>query len=107
MTARKVWEHRTEPPLKSPLVGSAFRLANGHTVLNFGFTTPSQLDEPRPLAGNVLTVEAGPDGAALWQHGLAWPGMLTSRNRAYPADSIAGETRVEPTPLAAHRPRGA
>ena len=43
MTATMVWEFRPDPPLYSPIVSSAERFENGHTLVGFG--VPSRMFE--------------------------------------------------------------
>ena len=46
-----------------------------------------------------MLVEVRPDGAVSWELLLRWTNKYTTRYRAYPLSSLAGETAVEPTPL--------
>ena len=91
MTARRVWEYRHDSDVYSDRLSNATRLANGNTLVSFGV----QAD---PEAPPVL-VEVRPDGAVSWELLLRWTNKYTTRYRAYPLSSLAGETAVEPTPL--------
>lgn len=51
MTATLVWEYRHDPPIFTPVVGSAQRLSNGNTFV--GFTNKATMVEVDP-AGNVV-----------------------------------------------------
>ena len=55
--AELVWEHRPEPAIASPIMGSVQRLANGNTLIGFG------------VAARVI--EVGPDATARWDATLA------------------------------------
>ncbi len=57
MTATMVWQYRHSPALLAPAMGSARRLADGHTLV--GFSSLSRV------------VEVAPDGT------VAWEGVLT------------------------------
>jgi hypothetical protein len=64
MTATLVWQYQPNPPVTSPIMGSVERLANGNTVVGFGFA--GRVDEVDP-AGNVLAQASlrGPGGASV------------------------------------------
>jgi hypothetical protein len=87
MTARKVWEYRHSPDDYSSRVGNALRLPNGNTLLNFGYHVD-------PTEAAVL-VEARPDGTAAWVVSMKSKRSRTTRYRAYPLESLAGELPVE------------
>jgi hypothetical protein len=92
MTAHKVWEYRQQPDVFSSQLGSAVRLSNGETILNFGFRD----EDPK---APVILAEARPDGSAAWEQSLTLAGLRASRYRTLPLDSLAGELPVEPTAL--------
>ena len=85
VTAIKVWEYRHTPDLYARGRGSAFRMPNGNTIINF---ETNEVDPPRVL------VEADGDGNAVWTLEIRSPSLRNSF-RAYTIKSIAGETRVE------------
>lgn len=72
MTATMVWEYRHIPSLLAPFVGSASRLANGHTLVGFGALS--------------RVADVAPDGA------VAWEGQLMIDGR--PAPLFYRATRV-------------
>ena len=78
MTAVKVWEYRPAPDIYNPILGSAYRLDNGNTLINFG-TFPNTV------------VEADRKGAEVWKLVIGGLGRKASY-RAYPFHSIMGET---------------
>ncbi len=86
--AAKVWEYRNKPDLYSSAVGSAVRLDNGNTVLDFGVA-----DSQNPNIYNV--VEADPAGNAVAVFQISAPGK-TIQYRAIPIGSISGETPAQP-----------
>ena len=99
-TARKVWEYRPQPDLYTPRFGSAYRLSNGNTLVNFSVREPA--GAPLPVvevdaAGaevfrfeNLPSYEPRPQDAA--------------RYRAYGGiTAIMGETMLR-APAAAHVP---
>jgi Arylsulfotransferase (ASST) len=55
MVARLVWQYQPSPPVVSPIMGSVQRLANGNTVVGFGFA--GRVDEV-DRAGAVVAQEA-------------------------------------------------
>jgi hypothetical protein len=93
MTAHKVWEYRHQPDYFSARASGVVRLGNGNTLVNFGF--PAEPD------GAVLVAEARPDGGVAATLGIRIRGKRHSSYRAYPLESLAGETeQAQPTPLA-------
>ena len=90
MTVIKVWEYRHQPEVFSHRVSNAIRLPNGNTLVNFGYRTE---DPAEPL----LLVEAKADGTPMWRQLMRFRGNRTSRYRAYPLASLAGEVSVQPT----------
>jgi hypothetical protein len=113
MTARKAWEFRYRPDFFSRFMSSAERLPNGNTLLNFGtnvnarngLTLADYGFDTRQKGEPVLAVEVGPDGARAWEHWLIWTGARATRYRVQPFPSLAGETSVQPTPIADAAPR--
>lgn len=85
LTAVKVWEYRHAPDLFSPSRSSAYRLPSGNTLINF---ETNDRDPPRVI------VEADAGGAVVWQAALRSPTIRNSY-RAYPADTIMGERRID------------
>ena len=84
LTAVKVWEYRHEPGLFATSRSSAYRLANGNTLLNVETNTE---DPSRRI------LEAGADGGLVWEAQLRSPSLRNSY-RAYPATTINGERMV-------------
>lgn len=85
LTAVKVWEYRHTPDLYSLSRSSAYRLPSGTTLINF------ETNDSNPQR---VIVEADADGAVVWQADLRSPTIRNSY-RAYPADTIMGERRME------------
>ena len=81
LSAIKVWEYRHAPDLYARGRSSAFRMANGNTIINF---ETNEVDPPRVL------VEADRDGDAVWTLEIRSPSLRNSF-RAYTMESIAGE----------------
>ncbi len=91
MTAVKAWEYSPEPRLYSKFAGSAYRLDNGNTLINFG----------HPAQGELTTtlVEVDARGRELFRLATdAVPRELRfNRYRALPGpESIIGETMLRP-----------
>jgi hypothetical protein len=93
MTATKVWEYRHNPDLFTPILGSATRLNNGNTIVNFGgiFTQP---EFP------IRIVEAGvTSNTAVAEltisSPLDIPPATTNVYRALPLDTLNGEIRIK------------
>jgi hypothetical protein len=87
MTAHKVWEYRHQPDQFASMLSNASRLANGNTLVNFGF--PADPDDA------VRVVEARPDGAAASILSVRVKGEHHGSYRAYALASLAGEVSVE------------
>ena len=85
LIAVKVWEYRHTPDLYSLSRSSAYRLPSGNTLINF---------ETNDADPQRVIVEADPGGAVVWQADLRSPTIRNSY-RAYPADTIMGERRME------------
>ena len=86
-TAVKVWEYRPDPDVFSLYIGSAYRLGNGNTLVNFGFSVALAR---RP----ILLVEADAAGNEVFRLELSGTGG-GRQYRAYgDFDSIMGETRL-------------
>ena len=85
LIAVKVWEYRHTPDLYSLSRSSAYRLPSGTTLINF---------ETKDSDPQRVIVEADAGGAVVWQADLRSPTIRNSY-RAYPADTIMGERRVE------------
>jgi hypothetical protein len=80
MTATFVWEYRHSPPLVAPFVGSARRLANGHTLVGFGALS--------------RVVDVAPDGAVTWEGQLMVGGKPATY--FYRATRLASLYRYDP-----------
>jgi hypothetical protein len=93
-TARKVWEFRPGVDIYADRVSSALRLANGNTLVNFGFRARDNPGDP------IVAYDARPDGSAGWEQTVSLPGQRVSRYRVYGLETIGGEQPVEPTALA-------
>ncbi len=95
-TAVKVWEHRTDPDLFVSHFGSAQRLRNGNTLVNYGVSpqaTDVHWDEQTP----IVLAEADEDGDEIFRL-ETWGPAAPKRYRAYgDIDSIMGEVRL-PSP---------
>ena len=94
MTAVKVWEFSPEPRMTSRVVSGAFRLDNGNTLINFGFSDDF-------AAVPIAIVEADAGGRELFRLETIDPPLAQAatqgplRYRAYPGpDSIMGETML-------------
>ena len=86
-TAVKVWEYRSDPDVFSLYIGSAYRLRNGNTLVNFGFSVALAR---RP----IVLVEADAAGNEVFRLELSGTGG-GRQYRAYgDIDSIMGETRL-------------
>lgn len=85
LIAVKVWEYRHTPDLYSLSRSSAYRLPSGTTLINF---------ETNDRDPQRVIVEADADGGVVWQADLRSPTIRNSY-RAYPADTIMGERRIE------------
>jgi hypothetical protein len=84
MEATKVWECRYTPDLFCSAVGSAIRLSNGDTVVDFGV---DPVAEDPPI---FRVVEADPDGNPVAITTISSPGK-DIQYRAFPIVSINGE----------------
>ena len=94
MTAVKVWEFSPEPRMTSRVVSGAFRLDNGNTLINFGFSDDF-------AAVPIAIVEADAGGREIFRLATIDPPLAQAatqgplRYRAYPGpDSIMGETML-------------
>lgn len=87
-TATRVWEFRPQPDIYAPIVGSARRLSNGNTLVDFG--TIAGLGGS---SGPITVYESGPTGLVTWR--LRIDGALLNY-RASALPSIAGEEVVVP-----------
>ena len=105
-TAVKVWEYRTDPDTYSRKWGSAYRLPNGNTLVNFPFVeadlhrAPLTVAEVDAAGNEVFRLESLPR----WPRG---PDEPTTDAGSYRASggvtAIMGETMLRP-PAAAHAP---
>ena len=93
-TAVKVWEYRLEPDFYAPQFGSAYRLRNGNTLVNFPvppalWGDPADADDTK-----IVLVEADAVGEEVFRLDLSAEAP-PQRYRAYgDIDSIMGETRL-------------
>ena len=97
-TAVKAWEYRPDPDVYVPTAGSAYRLRNGNTLVNF-------LLSERLTDGPLLIVEVDAAGNEVFRlEILPWYAPALRGYRAYGGiAAIMGETMLRP-PAAAHRP---
>jgi hypothetical protein len=86
-SATTAWEFRPQPDIYAPIVGSARRLDNGNTVVDFG-TAQGVVDGSGPMS----VYEVTPDGWVRWI--LRIEGADRVNYRATPLDDIAGEVVV-------------
>jgi hypothetical protein len=91
-TASVAWDFRPGPDIYAPIIGSAPRLPNGNTLVDFG-TSPGVVGASGPVAVYEVTA----DGQVLWVLRVSAAGLLNYR--ATPLHDIAGETVVEERPL--------
>ena len=96
-TAVKVWEYRPDPELYARFISSAYRLANGNTLVNFG-AVESWADLP------LTVVEVDPAGKEVFRMEtidppLAQRASLGPRRSKVQAGipSLLGETQLRPT----------
>jgi hypothetical protein len=82
--AAREWEFRPVPAIYAALVGSAVRLPNGNTVVNFGMSA-GHSDSTGPLT--VMEV----DGAGVERWRLTPTAGITRLYRATPVESLLGE----------------
>jgi hypothetical protein len=85
MTATKVWEYRNTPDIFSSAVGSAVRLNDGDTVVDFG------VDPVNETPSIFTVVEADSSGNPVAVTTISSPGK-GDQYRAIPIDSLNGET---------------
>ena len=95
-TAVKAWEFSPEPRMYSHINGSAYRLDNGNTLINFGVS-----DDPAIIP--IAIMEADAQGREVFRLETIDPRAAASaskapyRYRAYPGpESIMGETTLRP-----------
>ena len=96
-TAVKVWEYRSDPDLYSWIISSAYRLANGNTLVNFGATADW-------AAISLVAVEVDPAGKEVFRMETIDPPRAERANlgprRAKVQGgipSLLGETQLRPT----------
>ena len=99
-TARKVWEYRPRPDRFTPRFGSAYRLRNGNTLVNFSVTDRA--------GGTLLVVEVDAAGNEVFRFenlpSYEPRPQNAARYRAYGGvTAIMGETMLRP-PAAAPAP---
>lgn len=85
--AALAWEYRASPDIYAPIVGSARRLPNGNTMVQFG----TRRDYGGPSTGPIVAMEVTAAGTVVWR--------LETNNadvvyRATPMQSISGEVEV-------------
>ena len=92
-TAVKVWEYRHTPDVYSPRGGSAYRLSNGNTLVNFSTVEDHLTDAP------LIAVEVDAAGAEVFRIETfdALPPADRSHYRVYGGvTAITGETVLRP-----------
>ena len=92
-TAVKVWEYRLDPDFFAHRAGSAYRLDNGHTLINFSNTPESRPHVP------ITVVEVDAAGAEVFRLETMddLPPVERSRYRAGGGvEAIMGETMLRP-----------
>ena len=99
MQATKVWEHRGQ---FARYASSAFRLANGNTLVNYGWYDRNDRNQPADGRFSIALFEVCPAGNEVFEIRHAKVGDAgegVSRYRAQPIFSINGETMLRaPTP---------
>ena len=95
-TAVKVWEYRHSPDLYAQSVSNAFRLSNGHILVNFGINSARprrfapltflEVNRPGDEVFRVETFDLGPTGENFARRYRASAGLT----------SIMGETMLRP-----------
>ena len=91
--AVKVWEYRPAPDLYAPRFGSAYRLANGNTLVNFSTVEERRVDAP------LTVVEVAPDGREVFRVETLAARFPPERGRYRAAGgvrAIMGETMLRP-----------
>lgn len=81
-TAAKIGEFRGSPDALQPVVGGAFRLANGNTLITYGFGGGDRID--------IFEIATG--GEAQWH--LTAPAAIERIYKARALESVAGERKV-------------
>ena len=101
MTAVKAWEFSPDPPIYARIFSSAYRLDNGNTLINFGYS-----EDPATVPTAVIEVDA--EGREIFRLETIDPTVAReasigpSRYRANPGpESVIGETM-----LRAPKPKG-
>ena len=98
-TAVKAWEYRPQPDIYAPIVGSAYRLDSGNTLVNFGVT------EGERSQAALVVVEADANGDEVLRVETTKLHQQMSRYRAQGGiDAIYGETMLRPPTAAVQRP---
>ncbi len=86
-TASKTWEFRPEPTIYAPIIGSARRLGNGNTLVDFG-TRSGILG----ASGPISIFETTPGGFVTWVLRISGDQLLNYR--ATGLQNIGGEVVV-------------
>ena len=100
-TAVKVWEYRPDPDLYSAFAGSAYRLANGNTLVNFG-AVEAWADTP------LVVVEVDPAGNEVFRMETIDPPLARRaslgprRGQVAAVPSLWGETQLRPAKAMPH-----
>lgn len=93
-TATLVWEYRTSPDTYGAAMGSVQRLANGHTVIGWGATSPA-LTEVTP-GGDKVEEIAFPNGVFSYRgFRHPWPPLIATSLRISPSRMDAGRAGDE------------
>lgn len=85
-TAALAWQFRPDPDIYAPIMSSARRLENGHTVVTFG-TAEGFIES----SGPIVIFEVTPESAVVWS--LHVEGVM-GVYRATPLTHIGGELEV-------------
>ena len=88
LTAIKAWEYRADPDIFSRIRSSAYRLDNGNTLISF------DVAQAGPVTARRTIVEVPQDGTEVWKLEVDSP-AFRGGYRAYPIETIMGETRLK------------
>ena len=98
-TAAKAWEYRPDPDIFTPAVGSAYRLDNGNTLVNFGIREDEIIQAP------LVVVEVDANGNEVFRLETVRLHERSTRYRAQAGiEAIYGETMLRPPTMHVPRP---